>query len=147
MLDACRDLGIAFVAFSPLARGYLTGTLRDVNAFEPADIRRHMPRFSEEYYPRNLTLLRLIEQIAKEEGCTLAQLALVWLLNQGDNIIPIPGTTSLDHLNENIKAMDFALSSHSMRRLDQIINNTAVMGERYNSATQSEIDTEEFAAA
>jgi aryl-alcohol dehydrogenase-like predicted oxidoreductase len=105
VLDACSDLGVAFVAFSPLARGYLTGKLKDVSLFEPADIRRNMPRFAPDNYARNLALLQQIEQIAEEEGCSLAQLALAWLLGKGDNIIPIPGTTRLEHLRENIRVL------------------------------------------
>ena len=93
VLQACRELGITFVAFSPLARGFLTGELRDVSALPPKDIRLAMPRFQAEHFARNLGLLDGLSNIARQNGCTMAQIALAWLLAQGEHIIPIPGTT------------------------------------------------------
>ena len=104
MLDTCRELGIAFVAFSPLARGFLTGELRDVSTLPPKDIRLAMPRFQGEHFERNLGLLDGLSAIAREQQVTMAQLVLAWLLAQGDDIVPIPGTTRLDHLGENVGA-------------------------------------------
>lgn len=146
-LDACRELGIAFVAFSPLARGFLTGKLTDVSTLEIKDIRRNMPRFEAENYARNLRLLDEVTAVAAAENCTPAQLALAWLLGRDDNIIPIPGTTSLEHLQENFTAATVRLSAKSHDRLDRVINQSTVSGARYNAATQMEIDTEEFPMA
>jgi hypothetical protein len=142
VLDACKELGVAFVAFSPLARGFLTGKLRDVSRLEERDLRRNMPRFQGENWARNLKLLDGFAQIAKECDCTMAQLALAWLLARDDIIIPIPGTTKLEHLEENSGAAAVRLSAHVMARLDALINATTVSGARYNAATQAEIDTE-----
>ncbi len=143
-LEACRELGIAFVAFSPLARAYLTGTLRDVSAFEAKDIRRQMPRFEPANYAKNLALLEGVAAIAREAGCTLAQLALAWLLQRRPHVIPIPGTTSVAHLAENLGASGVALTPAQIERLDALINQRTVSGPRYVAATQAEIDTEEF---
>ena len=104
VLDACRELGIAFVAFSPLARGLSDGELRDVSTLPPKDIRLAMPRFQGEHFARNLALLDGLSAVARESGCTMAQAALAWVLAQGTHIIPIPGTTRLDHLEENARA-------------------------------------------
>ena len=104
VLQACKELGITFVAFSPLARGFLTGELRDVSALPPKDIRLAMPRFQAEHFARNLGLLDGLSNIARQNGCTMAQIALAWLLAQGEHIIPIPGTTRIDHLEENMGA-------------------------------------------
>jgi aryl-alcohol dehydrogenase-like predicted oxidoreductase len=145
VLDECRRLGVAFVAFSPLARGFLGG-LDDVSAFEPKDIRRHMPRFEPANYAANRMLYRAYAAIAAEIGCTPAQLALAWLLAKGEDIIPIPGTTRLDHLEENLAAQAIELPRNIVVRLDVLINQSTVVGTRYNAATQTEIDTEEFPA-
>src|SRR6185295_5553865 len=104
VLDTCRELGITFVAFSPLARGFLTGTLRDTTTMPPKDIRLAMPRFKPEHFSKNLQLLDGLASLAREEGCTMGQLALAWVLAQGSHIIPIPGTTSDAHLEENVGA-------------------------------------------
>ncbi|MCW8903008.1 aldo/keto reductase [Sedimenticola sp.] len=144
VLAACRELGVTFVAFSPLARGYLTGKLTDIATLDSKDIRRNMPRFEARNYARNMDLLGEVKKVAMEEGCTLAQLALAWLLGRDENIIPIPGTTSLDHLRENYGAMGVTLTAESSARLDRLINQSTVIGARYNVATQMEIDTEEF---
>ena len=106
--------------------------------------RRGMPRFYADNYAENLQLLSRVEKVAKAENMTLAQLALSWLLGRDDNIVPIPGTTRLDHLAENFSAVDLQLSSEAFEQLDQIMNQKTVSGTRYNPATQTEIDTEEF---
>jgi aryl-alcohol dehydrogenase-like predicted oxidoreductase len=143
-LDACKELGIAFVAFSPLGRGYLTGALRDVSSFDAKDIRRPMPRFAPEAYAKNLELLDGVDAIAREVGCTQAQLALAWLLHRNDHVVPIPGTTSVEHLNENLGAAGVSLTSAQMTRLEELVNQRTVAGGRYPAAVQSEIDTENF---
>jgi hypothetical protein len=144
VLDACRELGTAFVAFSPLARGFLPGTLRDVDTFDPKDIRRAMPRFAASNYAANLTLLDGVAAVAQEAGCTLAQVALAWLLHRGDHVLPIPGTTRIAHLEENLGAATVTLTPAQQQRLDAAIHRGNVAGARYNAATQAEIDTEEF---
>jgi aryl-alcohol dehydrogenase-like predicted oxidoreductase len=146
VLDACRELGVAFVAFSPLARGYLGGTLTDVSGFDAKDIRRAMPRFAPANYAANLQLLDGVRAVAREAGCTVAQAALAWLLQRDDNIIPIPGTTQLAHLEEDLAAADLRLTPAQLQRLDAAVNQRTVQGPRYNGATQAEIDTEEFAS-
>ena len=145
-LDACRELGIAFVAFAPIGRGFLSAKLRDVASFDAKDIRRGMPRFQSENFAANLQLLAGYAALAAEAGCTPAQLALAWLLAKGPHIVPIPGTTSIDHLAENLAAVDVVLAPARIEKLDALINRHTVAGPRYNASTQSEIDTEEFAA-
>jgi hypothetical protein len=142
--DTCREMGIALVAFSPLGRGFLTGELRDVGALPPKDIRLAMPRFQGEHFERNLGLLGKLAAIAREQGVTMAQLVLGWLLAQGDEVVPIPGTTRLDHLEENARSADLQLDEKTIARLNELINPRTVSGARYNAATQTEIDTEEI---
>ena len=142
VLDACREIGAAFVAFSPLARAFLAGTLRDVAALDAKDIRRAMPRFESAHYAANMALLPAYEALAREAGCTLAQLALAWLLARAPHIVPIPGTTSPAHLRENIAAAELSVPAELLARADALINQRSVSGERYNAVNQSEIDTE-----
>lgn len=144
VLQACRELGVAFVAFSPVGRGFLAGGLKDVTTLDAKDIRRAMPRFSPENYARNLELFKGLRRIAQARGCTPAQLSLAWLLAQGEDIVPIPGTTSVAHLEEDLGAADLALDAPTLAELDALINQRTVAGARYNAATQQEIDTEEF---
>jgi aryl-alcohol dehydrogenase-like predicted oxidoreductase len=144
VLRACQELGVAFVAFSPLGRGFLTGDLRDPSLLAPKDIRHNMPRFQPEHFPRNLPLLDGLGTIAAEQGCTRGQLALAWLLAQGGHVVPIPGTTRLDHLRENAAAATLALGADVLARLDAVVNPRTVSGPRYNATTQQEIDTEEI---
>ncbi len=144
VLQTCEKLGVAFVAFSPLARAFLTGKLTDVSALEKGDLRRNLPRFDTNNYVKNLALLTELKPVAQENGCSLAQLALAWLLDKGEHIIPIPGTTQINHLEENYTATEFILDSRSVARLDELINQNTVHGNRYNEVTQAEIDTEEF---
>jgi len=144
VLEQCRRLGVSFVAFSPLGRGFLAGGLRDVNLLDAKDIRRQMPRFEPANYARNLPLLGSIRGIADVVGCTTGQLALAWLMERGADIIPIPGTTRLDHLEENAAASRVQLSGDLIKRLEALIDADTVFGRRYNAATQAEVDTEEF---
>ncbi|HEY5411627.1 MAG TPA: aldo/keto reductase [Caulobacteraceae bacterium] len=146
VLDACAELGVGFVAFSPVARGFLTDAPPDPDRFEPRDIRRSMPRFQGDNWRRNLGLLNGVDQIAHELGRTRAQLALAWTLAQRRFIVPIPGTTSLDHLQENALG-DVALPAEALAGLDALINPRTVRGPRYPATVQPEIDTEELPAA
>jgi aryl-alcohol dehydrogenase-like predicted oxidoreductase len=143
-LAACAEIGAAFVAFSPLARSFLTGKLTDVGHFEPKDIRRGMPRFQPEAYAKNLLLLDEYATIARDAGCTMGQLALAWLLARGPHVHAIPGTTNVEHLRENMGALAVQLQPETIGRLDALINQHTVTGPRYNATTQAEIDTEEF---
>ncbi|OHC79589.1 MAG: aldo/keto reductase [Rhodoferax sp. RIFCSPLOWO2_12_FULL_60_11] len=144
VLEACKELGVAFVAFSPVARGFLCGQLQDVSTLDAKDIRRSMPRFAPDNYAANLKLLPAFQQVAREVACTPAQLALAWLLHRGEHIIPIPGTTSVAHLAEDLGAVDLRLSPAVMARLDALINQKNVVGSRYNAQGNSEVDTEVF---
>jgi aryl-alcohol dehydrogenase-like predicted oxidoreductase len=144
-LAACRELGTAFVAFSPLARAFLTCKLRDPDIeLEAKDIRRQMPRFEPANYERNLALLPEYRRIADDAGCTPAQLALAWLLAKGGHILPIFGTRQPAHLDENAGSAPVKLDRGIVERLDALINQQSVAGPRYNAATQEEIDTETF---
>ncbi len=145
VLTKTRELGAAFVAFSPLGRGFLGGSLHDVADLVEKDIRRPMPRFSAENYPKNLQLLTALQQLADQAGCTLAQLSLAWLLAQQDNILPIPGTVQISHLAENLAAAELNLDADLLQQAGQLIHAQNVHGARYPAATQAEIDTEEFA--
>ena len=144
VLDACRELGVAFVAFSPVARGFLCGGLTDVSTLDAKDIRRAMPRFAPEAYAANLKLLDGYQAIARDVGCTPAQLALAWLLHQGEHIIPIPGTTNVEHLHDDLGAVNVRLDAATMERLGALINERTVVGNRYNAQSASEVDTERF---
>ena len=146
VLDTCRELGVVFVAFSPVARGFLCGELRDVGTLAANDIRRHMPRFASDTYAANLPLLDGFLAIAREVGCTPAQLALAWLLHKDATLIPIPGTSQIAHLEENLAADQVMLSAEQMQRLEDLINPRTVRGARYNAQNASEVDTEEFQA-
>ncbi|MEJ2592691.1 MAG: aldo/keto reductase [Candidatus Thiodiazotropha sp.] len=143
-LEACRELDVAFVAFSPLGRGFLGGALGDVSRLEEKDIRRQMPRFAADNFTRNLPLLEALQSLAEQADATPAQLALAWLLARDDSILPIPGTTALAHLEENMAAGTVRIDDSLMAALDSLLERHAVSGARYNAATQSEIDTEEF---
>lgn len=144
VLDACKKLGIAFVAFSPLARGFLTAVDVDPATFAEKDIRRGMPRFQEPHFAANRRWLPDFRAVAADAGCTAAQLALAWVLRQGENVRVIPGTTSVAHLEEDFGALNVQLSDEVAQRVDAIVNHHTVSGPRYSAATQAEIDTEEF---
>lgn len=144
VLAECRRLNVAFVAFSPLARAFLTGTLREVSTLQANDLRRQMPRFEPDNYAANLLLLVQYAAIAREAGCSMAQLALAWLLTRGDHVIPLMGTTRVDHLEENLGADSVSLNPATLARLDALINQRTVRGARYIPSTQAEVDTELF---
>jgi aryl-alcohol dehydrogenase-like predicted oxidoreductase len=144
VLEACRELGAAFVAFSPVARGFLCDALHDVSTLDTKDIRKAMPRFFPENYAANLKLLPPYKALAAEAGCTPAQLALAWLLNKAPHIVPIPGTTNAGHLREDIGAADIELDAELLRRLEALINQKTVAGNRYSDQSRKEVDTEEF---
>lgn len=145
VLAACRELGVTFVAFSPVARGFLCDAVHDVAAFDAKDIRKAMPRFEPATYAKNLELLPGYKALAREAGCTPAQLALAWLLHQGPDIIPIPGTTSEAHLRENMGAIGVKLDAALLARVDAHVNQRTVAGNRYGAQARVEVDTEEFA--
>lgn len=144
VLDTCRELGVTFVAFSPLARAFLTGKLPDPATLPPSDIRRNMPRFQQPHLARNLQLLDRLAGIAVKHRCSMAQLSLAWLLSRDANIVPIPGTGRLAHLEENLAAADLRLPPEALAEADVAINPTNVSGPRYDASQQREIGTEEF---
>lgn len=144
MVDACRERGVALVAFSPLARGFLAATLRDPKTLPQGDIRKAMPRFTDEFYPANLTLADQFASIADGAGCTPSQLALAWLLSRGDFVVPIPGTTSIEHLHEDIAALDVHPGDDVLDAVGALINNDTVHGPRYTPAQLAEVDAETF---
>lgn len=144
VLDACRELGITFVSFSPLARKFLCGDLKDTSALLPTDWRHTSPRFHAEHYAKNLQLLDHYLAIARDVACTPAQLALAWVLHQAPHIVTIPGTSRIAHLKDNMGALTIELSPETLARLDQAINQHNVSGNRYNELASSEVDTEVF---
>ncbi|WP_333839349.1 aldo/keto reductase [Novosphingobium sp.] len=147
VLEACREVGTTFVAFSPVARGALANGVRDPQALEEGDIRKAMPRFMGENWPRNLTLIDGFNAIAAEHGVTPAQLSLGWVLGKGDHIVAIPGTAKVAHLEENIARWDWTIPADAMAAVDALINQRTVSGHRYASGMLPTIDTEDFAAA
>ena len=129
ILDTCRELGIVFVAYSPLGRGFLTGRYRSIDDLAPDDWRRNTPRFQGENFQKNLDLVAKVEQLAREKRCTPAQLALAWLLSRGDDVIPIPGSTRIERVIENAAATYVTLSPADIRALEALA--PTVAGERY----------------
>ena len=142
VLQLCKELGTAYVAFSPVARGFLCNVQHDLAALDAKDLRRSMPRFSPENYPANLKVQAAYHLVARDVGCTPAQLALAWLLHRAPHIIPIPGTTSVEHLREDLGALDVQLSPAVMARLDATVNTGTIVGQRYNAQASAEVDTE-----
>lgn len=143
-LAACRELGVAYVAFSALGRGFLTGALSSVDGLEEGDLRAHMPRFAPEIFARNHRLLAPLQLVAERLGCTRAQLALAWLLHQGEHVIALPGTTSAAHLRENLGGAALALDPITLGELGVLFAPDRVEGDRYALAGQREVDTEKF---
>jgi aryl-alcohol dehydrogenase-like predicted oxidoreductase len=144
VLAECRRLGIALVAFSPLGRGFLTGAMRDPAELHDSDIRRTMPRFQPLHFEHNAKLLAPLDAIARRVGCTRAQLALAWLLAQGDHVIVIPGTTKVAHLEENHASAAIRLDAATIAELGALSPPGSIAGARYPPATQAENDTEDF---
>ncbi|MGZ5936489.1 MAG: aldo/keto reductase [Rhizomicrobium sp.] len=143
VLDACRELGVAFVAFSPVGRGFLAGGVRDIAELQPGDFRLGMPRFQGDAFAANLQLFEKFAALAKSAGCTPAQLCLAWLLQKDEIIVPIPGTTRPDHMNENAGAAEITLSAQVITQLESLVNASTVTGPRYAPAMQATVDTED----
>ena len=132
VLPTVRELGIGYVAYSPLGRGFLTGQIRSPDDFPEDDFRRFHPRFTGENFHKNIALVGEVEAMAREKGCTTAQLALAWVLAQGEDIVPIPGTKRIKYLDENIAAVNLILSDDDLKRLDEILPPGAAAGQRYH---------------
>jgi len=139
VLSTCRDLGIGFVAYSPLGRGFLTGQIKTFEDFAPDDFRRTNPRFQGENFRKNLGLVTHIEKLAKQRGVTAGQLALAWLLSRGDDIVPIPGTKRRSYLDENIAAAELRLSEEELAQIDAIAPVGVAAGTRYAAAAMSSV--------
>ncbi len=142
VLEACRELGVTFVAFSPVGRGFLAGGVKDPSVLDPSDFRVGMPRFQGDAFQRNLALLTGFEALAGEAGCTPAQLCLAWLLHKDPDLIPIPGTSSPEHMRQNMAASGIALPASLVERIDLAVNGATVTGPRYAPAMQASVDTE-----
>jgi aryl-alcohol dehydrogenase-like predicted oxidoreductase len=140
ILAACRALGIGFVAYSPLGRGFLTGQLKRFEDLAADDYRRFSPRFQGENFGKNLELVKRVEAIAREKKCTPGQLALAWVLAQGDDVVPIPGTKRRSYLEENAAASDIALSASDLKRLDELAPRGVAAGERYPAAMMGSVN-------
>ena len=132
ILPTVRDLGVAYVAYSPLGRGFLSGRFKSPADFPEDDFRKNHPRFQGENFEKNIQLVREVEEMANEKGCTTAQLALAWVLAKGDDIVPIPGTKHIRYLDENIGALDVKLTGEDLKRLEEILPPGAAAGERYH---------------
>jgi aryl-alcohol dehydrogenase-like predicted oxidoreductase len=140
ILQTCRELGIAFVAYSPLGRGFLTGQIKKFEDFEPGDYRRFSPRFQGENFDKNLQLVQKIEALASKKGCTASQLALAWVLAQGDHIFPIPGTKHIKYLQENVGALEVSISPEELKEIDAIAPRGAAAGLRYPESAMTSVD-------
>jgi aryl-alcohol dehydrogenase-like predicted oxidoreductase len=140
ILPTCRELGIGFVAYSPLGRGFLTGRFRRPEDLCADDYRRHSPRFQGENFQKNLELVRRIEDTAAQKGCTPSQLALAWMLAQGEDIVPIPGTKRRPYLEENAAAADIALTAEDLRRIDEVAPQGVAAGARYPDASMRHVN-------
>lgn len=143
-IQACQTIGATLVAFSPVTRGFLGNQLHDMSTLPDNDIRHGMPRFQGDAFTANLNLLHGFAALAQQAGCTPAQLALYWVLAQSDNIVAIPGTTQLSHLQDNIAVAKLNIDDGILNQASILINQQTVHGSRYPAATQKEIDTEEF---
>jgi aryl-alcohol dehydrogenase-like predicted oxidoreductase len=131
ILDTCKELGIAFVAYSPLGRGFLTGQIKKFEDLAEDDYRRFSPRFQGANFQKNLALVSKIEQLASQKGCTVSQLALAWVMAQGDHIFPIPGTKRIKYLEENAGALNVHLTAEELAAINRIAPKNAAAGERY----------------
>jgi aryl-alcohol dehydrogenase-like predicted oxidoreductase len=140
LLALCRELGVGFVAYSPLGRGFLTGQIQRPEDLAADDWRHSSPRFQGENFQRNLTLVARIREIAATKGCTPAQLALVWVLAQGDDIVPIPGTKRRKYLEENVAALGVSLTADDFRRIDEVAPRGVAIGTRYSVAGMAAIN-------
>ncbi|MDT3428880.1 aryl-alcohol dehydrogenase-like predicted oxidoreductase [Paenibacillus forsythiae] len=140
ILPLCRELGIGFVAYSPLGRGFLTGQIQSFDDLDESDYRRFSPRFQGDNFRKNLDLVERIHEIAKEKGCSSSQLALAWLLSRGDDIVPIPGTKRRSYLEENLGSLDVTLGKDELSRIDEAAPLGAAAGYRYPEASMKAID-------
>jgi aryl-alcohol dehydrogenase-like predicted oxidoreductase len=131
ILATVRELGIGFVAYSPLGRGFLSGSIRSVDDLPEGDFRRNNPRFTGENFDRNLDTVDRVTEIARQKGCTASQLALAWVLAQGDDIVPIPGTKRSSYLDENLAAVEVTLTDDELRRIDEVAPKGGTAGDRY----------------
>jgi aryl-alcohol dehydrogenase-like predicted oxidoreductase len=133
LLKTCRELGVAVVAYSPLGRGFLTGQYKSRADFEESDFRLNNPRFSEENFPKNLALVDKIKAIADKKGCTAGQLTLAWLMKQGPDIVPIPGTKKIKYLDENFGSLKVELTDAEDKEIRKVIEDAEVSGNRYQA--------------
>jgi aryl-alcohol dehydrogenase-like predicted oxidoreductase len=140
ILATCRALRVGFVAYSPLGRGFLTGRVRRVEDLASDDFRRQSPRFQGKNFQRNLDLVTRVQTVAKEKGCTPAQLALAWLIAQGDDIVPIPGTKRRRYLEENVGALDVTLTPADLLRIDEVAPRGVTAGDRYTAEGMSTVN-------
>ncbi len=140
ILAVCRELGVGFVAYSPLGRGFLTGEYKSLEDFAPDDYRRHSPRFQGENFGKNLELVALVTELARTKGVSPGQLALAWVLAQGPDIVPIPGTKRRAFLEENIAAGELVLSADDLREIDAIAPRNAAAGERYPATMMATVN-------
>lgn len=140
ILQTCKELGIAFVAYSPLGRGFLAGQIKKFEDFDQDDYRRFSPRFQGENFEKNIQLVHKIEEMAQKKNCSAAQLALAWVLAQGDHIFPIPGTKRIKYLDENIGALNVKLSQEELQEIDAIMPKGAASGTRYPEAMMGSVD-------
>lgn len=134
LLETCRELGVAVVAYSPLGRGFVSGQYRSRDDFEEGDFRKGVPRFSAENFPKNLKLVDQLVEFAKKKGCTASQLTLAWLLAQGSDIIPIPGTKKIKYLEENVASAKIKLTDEEVAEIRKAVETAEVHGERYPGA-------------
>lgn len=144
VLETTRELGIALIAFSPIARGALGGALKDVGTLDEKDLRRSHPRFNEENWPHNRQLIEQFDVLAIENDVTSAQLALAWVLAQGDHVHAIPGTTDLAHMRENFVAGELTIPPHVLGEASKLINQNTIFGHRYPEVMRATIDTEDY---
>jgi len=131
ILDTCKELGIAFVAYSPLGRGFLTGQIKKETDFDASDYRRFSPRFQGENFQKNLDLVTALEKLAAKKSCTASQLALAWVMAQGDTIFPIPGTKRIKYLDENVGALNVSFTKDELKEIDDVFPRNAAAGLRY----------------
>lgn len=147
MLEATRETGVVLVAFSPLARGFLSDGVSDPTDFAAKDIRVNMPRFQPAHWAANKKLLPKWQALADKAGCTPGQLALAWVISRGSNVVPIPGTTNLEHFRENQASVDVVADAELLARAEDLINTATISGPRYSPAAAAEVDAETFEGA
>jgi aryl-alcohol dehydrogenase-like predicted oxidoreductase len=145
VLDACRELGVTFVAFSPVGRGFLSNTFTPDQVWKKGDLRNTWPRYMEPNFSQNMALIDKYNAIAAEEGVTPSQLSMGWVLSKGDHIVAIPGSQNIVHVEENIARWDWEPSPEIVAKIDALINQHTVAGHRYPDSMQQSIDTEDFA--